>query len=315
MRVAVLGAGSLGSLLAGMLAQVQTAEVLIHGKGEHGAMMVAKGLHIEGEATFHLPQDAALFTLEEVGIPSSLSGTMDAVLLTGKGAAIFDLATLARGLLRPDGILVCLSNGLGHAEACGAVVGVHRVVAGTTTYAAWRPTPGRVQFAGKGNVIFGQIQGGPSEVDAKPLLDLFEQAGLDAEWTQNGPAAVWMKVLLNIAINPIAALCGVANGALLEPGLFTSSLETMLEGARIARQERIHLPDDLELEMHLESVLKATAENHCSMLQDVRAGRKTEIEFLNQAVVQRGERIGLRAPMNQMLSAMIDALTPQQDRR
>ena len=54
MRVAVLGAGSLGSLLAGMLAQVQTAEVLIHGKGEHGAMMVAKGLHIEGEATFHL---------------------------------------------------------------------------------------------------------------------------------------------------------------------------------------------------------------------------------------------------------------------
>ena len=72
MRVAVLGAGSLGSLLAGMLAQVQTAEVLIHGKGEHGAMMVAKGLHIEGEATFHLSQDAALFTLEEVGIPTSL---------------------------------------------------------------------------------------------------------------------------------------------------------------------------------------------------------------------------------------------------
>ena len=115
MRVAVLGAGSLGSLLAGMLAQVQTADVLIHGKGEHGAMMVAKGLHIEGEATFHISQDAALFTLEEVGVPSSLNGTMDAVLLTGKGAAIFDLATLARDLLHPEGVLVCLSNGLGHA--------------------------------------------------------------------------------------------------------------------------------------------------------------------------------------------------------
>jgi len=210
---------------------------------------------------------------------------------------------------------VRLSNGLGHAEACGAVVGVHRVVAGTTTYAAWRPTPGRVQFAGKGNIILGKIQGGPSAMDVKPLLDLFEQANLAAEWTENGPAAVWMKVLLNIAINPIAAICGVANGALLEPGLFASSLETMLEGARIARQERIHLPNDLELETQLESVLKATAENHCSMLQDVRAGRKTEIEYLNQAVVQHGERIGVRAPMNQMLSAMIAALTPQQDQR
>ena len=188
-------------------------------------------------------------------------------------------------------------------------------MAGTTTYAAWRPTPGRVQFAGKGNIILGKIQGGPSAMDVKPLLDLFEQANLAAEWTENGPAAVWMKVLLNIAINPIAAICGVANGALLEPGLFASSLETMLEGARIARQERIHLPNDLELETQLESVLKATAENHCSMLQDVRAGRKTEIEYLNQAVVQHGERIGVRAPMNQMLSAMIAALTPQQDQR
>ena len=120
-----------------------------------------------------------------------------------------------------------------------------------------------------------------------------------------------MKVLLNIAINPIAALSGVKNGELLKPNLFNAALETMLEGARIARQEGVPLPDDLELEQRLQAVLHATSENNCSMLQDVRTGRMTEIAFLNQAVVERGERIGMRAPMNQMLSAMIEALTPQ----
>lgn len=315
MRIAVLGAGSLGSLLAGMLTRVKDAEVLIHGKGEHGAMMVAKGLHVEGEASFRVPQNRALFTLQEVGIPDELNGTMDAILLTGKGRDITALTTVSKQLLAPHGVLACLSNGLGHAEACRAIIGQHRVIAGTTTYAAFRPNPGTVQYAGKGQIVLGYLQGGPTMAEVQPLLDLFERADISAKWTQDGPAAVWMKVLLNIAINPIAALCGVENGILLEPNLFASSLETMLEGARIARQERVTLPDDLELEHHLESVLKATAENQCSMLQDVRAGRRTEIEFLNQAVVERGERIGLKAPMNQMLSAMVEALTPQQDRR
>lgn len=309
MRVAVLGAGSLGSLIAAQLCQVAPVQLLVHAKGEHGAMMVANGLEIQGEVSLQVDRDQALFTLDEVGIPKEVHGTMEAVILTGKASSTEDLAHIARTLLRPDGVLVCLSNGLGHAEACGAIVGAHRVLAATTTYAAWRPTPGVVHFAGKGKIVLGRLQTGALREDAQPLIELLKAAKIDVEWTENGPSAVWMKVLLNIAINPIAALCGVKNGALLNPELFSSSLETMLEGARIARQEKAILPDDLDLEQMLEHVLKATSENHCSMLQDVRAGRVTEIKYLNRAVVERGERMGIRAPMNQMLGAMIEALT------
>jgi 2-dehydropantoate 2-reductase len=164
-------------------------------------------------------------------------------------------------------------------------------------------------------VVLGHLQGGPTKGEVEPLLNALMRAGVQAEWTDNGPAAVWMKVLLNIAINPIAALSGVENGGLLAPNLFSSALETMLEGASIARAERVFLPDDLELEHHLQRVLESTAENQCSMLQDVRAGRTTEVAYLNQAVVERGERIGVRAPMNHMLSAMIEALTPDLNQR
>ena len=310
MKIAILGAGSLGSLLAGFLAEDSQTELMVHAKGDHGAMMVAKGLKIVGEAEVHIDANQALFTLEEVGLPEQLNGSMDAILLTGKSKSIAALSSLAQRLLRPNGIAVCLSNGLGHAETLVDALGPHRVICGTTTYGAWRPAPGTVHFAGRGTIVLGRLQDGPSQVDVQPLLDAFTRSGLACQWSEHGPAEVWMKVLLNIAINPIAALSGVKNGELLQPSLFSAALQTMLEGAQIARQERVYLPDDQALEGRLEEVLQATSENHCSMLQDVRAGRGTEIAYLNQAVVERGERIGVRAPMNQMLSAMVEALTP-----
>jgi 2-dehydropantoate 2-reductase len=82
----------------------------------------------------------------------------------------------------------------------------------------------------------------------------------------------------------------------------------MLEGAAVARQERVSLPSNSELEEQLRHVLVATSSNMCSMLQDLRSGRKTEISVLNQAIVERGERAGLATPLNQMLVAMVTAL-------
>ena len=311
MRIAVLGAGSLGSLFAGLLAQHPDVKLLVHGKGDHGAMMVANGLEIQGEANMVISPDQAMFTLDEVGLPASLFGTLDVIVLTGKANSTDQLARIAHDLLHPQGVAVSLSNGLGHAEICASILGPHRVFTGTTTYAAWRPSPGVVHYAGRGNVVLGHLQGGPMLNQAQPFLDMLNSVGIESNWTENGPASVWMKVLLNIAINPIAALSGVENGSLLSPALFSAALETMLEGARIARQERVELPDDLELEQRLQHVLEATARNQCSMLQDIRAGRVTEIGYLNHAVVERGERVGLPAPMNHMLCAMIEALTPQ----
>ena len=212
MNIAILCAGSLGSLLAGFLAEDSQTELMVHAKGDHGAMMVTKGLEIIGEATVHIDANQALFTLEEVGIPEQLNGTMDAILLTGKSQSIASLSSLAQRLLRPTGIAVCLSNGLGHAETLVGELGPHRVICGTTTYGAWRPEPGTIHFAGRGTIVLGRLQEGPSQVDVQPPLDAFTRSGLACQWSEQGPAEVWMKVLLNIAINQIAALSGVKNG-------------------------------------------------------------------------------------------------------
>ena len=308
MRIAILGSGSLGSLYAALLSQVEGVELLIHGRGSHGAHMAAHGLHLEGMSTLFLSNEEVFFSLEEVGIPPHALGTIDFALLTGKAGQTTYLAELAHQLLNDEGMALSLSNGLGHAEQCIEVLGPQRVFAATSTHGAWRPSPGVVHWAGKGQTVLGSLPGGPGETEAKPLLDVLFTAGLEPSWSSDGLATLWKKVLLNIAINPLAALAGVENGALLRPDLFSSAFSTMLEGAAIARIERVAIPDDAELEQQLRQVLTATSTNICSMLQDIRAGRMTEISTLNQAIVIRGERAGIATPLNQMLVAMVNAL-------
>lgn len=308
MRVAILGSGSLGSLYAALLSRVEGVELLVHGRGTHGAHMAAEGLQLEGESVHFVSNADVFFSLDEVGLPPVAMGAIDYVLLTGKADQTLSLASLARKLLTPDGYALSLSNGLGHAEKCQDVLGPQRVFAATSTHGAWRPSPGTVHWAGKGETTIGALPGGPGQSEAQPLLDVLQHAGLSPEWSSDGVATVWRKVLLNIAINPIAALAGVENGELLRPDLFSSAFSTMLEGAAVARLERVSLPSNSELEEQLRHVLMATSSNMCSMLQDLRSGRKTEISVLNQAIVERGERAGIATPLNQMLVAMVTAL-------
>ena len=129
---------------------------------------------------------------------------------------------------------------------------------------------------------------------------------LNPIWNEDARSLVWSKVLINIAINPIAAITGQKNGELLDGEIFETCTEVMLEGARVARLEGVVLADDDKLIDNLKSVLQNTKENKCSMLQDVRLGKNTEIMFLNRMIVDRAEKYGLSTPLNQLLSKLIE---------
>ena len=115
-------------------------------------------------------------------------------------------------------------------------------------------------------------------------------------------------MLLNVAINPLAAICGVKNGELRKEPLLSQAESTMIEAANVGRLMGINIPDDHELISLLHSVLDSTAENICSMLVDVKAGRETEIDMLCGQIVSRGEKVGMPTPLNSMLLSQIKAL-------
>ena len=111
--------------------------------------------------------------------------------------------------------------------------------------------------------------------------------------------------MVNVAINPICAISGVRNGALLEiPELWVESMEAMREAESVARASGVDM-GELDLEDYLREVVTSTADNRVSMLQDLMAGRKTEVDALCGMVIKKGREAGVPTPRNEMMLALI----------
>ena len=307
MRIGIIGAGSIGSLVAGCLASTDS-NLLLYGRGLHAAELMVNGLTLSGIKDDTISGDRWEVLPSEKPLPSTVQSSCDVVIFTGKPSTDVEFLEVGAHLLKSDGIAFSLSNGMGFEEKMVHAFGENRVLAATTTHGAYRPQPGQVDWAGKGELILGPFMHPYSFDDFKPLLSVLNKSGLCPLWVDVGRVALWNKMLLNIAINPVAAVIGKENSALLEPVIFDSVVALMLEGGKIARMEGIQLESDETLVHRLREVLVHTGSNYCSMLQDVRAGRPTEIEILNAEICRRGERLGVPTPLNQLMTSLIRQL-------
>ena len=285
-------------------------ELHLHVRSESGAQMVLEGLELEGQSQVVWPSDRFMFTMDSFEIPTQYNGVSDFVILAFKAHDVISLAPIASILLKPDGVIFALSNGLGHVETLRAAAGADRVLAATTTHGAFREANGSIVWAGRGGVSLGSLPGGPSLDRAAPLIGTFEEVGLHPQWRENAMAMIWEKVLLNVSINPLAAFSGLRNGELLESTLFNGCMMVFRAARQVGLCEGVTVMDELEFEAKLRRVLNTTFNNSCSMLEDMKAGRKTEIEHLNEAIARKAESHGLTCPLNQVLSSLVRACHP-----
>ena len=144
MRIGIVGAGSIGSLFAGCLTSTP-CDLLLYGRGLHAAHLTVDGLKISGAKEEEISSQRWEVLLEEQDMPDSVHSSCDIVLLTGKASAFEQHVEVAKHLLRQDGIICTLANGLGHEERLVLEFGAHRVLAATTTHGAPRP-PGACSF-------------------------------------------------------------------------------------------------------------------------------------------------------------------------
>ena len=310
LRIAILGVGSIGSLFAARISETD-ADLVLYSRGGHGELLATQGLlfnTIDG-SSIHI--DPERWVVVEGDITSPLFGCADVAIICGKSHSTSILANVAEQLLRPNGIAISIQNGLGHAERLVARIGRHSVLAGSTTHGAMRVGPGEVTWTGLGSIKIASLNDSelvPGDSRVMKFLNLLEDAGLNPEWEFDADNMLWHKLLLNIAINPLAAICGVRNGELLvNPDLHDQALAAMIEAANVAIADGVDLAN-FDYQVELDSVLKATASNRCSMLQDVMAGRVTEIDSLCGEVVRLGEEYGVPTPLNQQLLSLIKGI-------
>jgi len=308
MKISILGTGSIGTLFAALFSRSEH-EIHLHGRGEHLAMIATNGIDVIGEESFSVSSNRFELTFDEAGIPSHFDGSSDVVIIAGKARSLDSLSKLAAKLLKTDGIAFAITNGLGNVERLSHELGIQRVVYASTTHGANIPSNSTVEWAGKGQLNLAISTKSQNE-KLKTFCNSIAGIGINCEIIEDGRSMVWNKVLINIAINPLAALAGVKNGDLLETEMFANAVFTMIEGANVARAEQIDVGTNQQLEEELRRVLVSTSSNSCSMLEDLKEGRTTEISVLNREIVNRGEKLGIMTPLNNMLASIVELITP-----
>jgi 2-dehydropantoate 2-reductase len=321
MKIGIIGAGAMGSLLGFYLCE--HAEVwLLDPWRAHVDTINTNGLtrDLDGVAETRHPHA----TVDPAAI-----GPCDAVLVLVKAHRTAWAAEQARLLLKDQGpktkdedrsslvlgrpsLVITLQNGVGNRELLAETLGADRVGQGVTALGATLLGPGGVRHAGQGSTVFGAA---PNPAGMGQLADLFRACGLPAELSDDLDALVWGKLLVNVGINALTALLRVPNGALADTAEARELVAAAVaEAAAVARARGARLPYDDPLE-HVLAVARATGANRSSMLQDVLRGSPTEIATINGAVVREAQRLGVPTPVNQLLSALVAALDATADAR
>jgi 2-dehydropantoate 2-reductase len=285
MDVVVFGAGSLGSLVGGLLARAGR-DVTLVGRDPHVAAIRGSGLRVRGEYEFSVHPTARTDVPEHA----------DLAVVTLKA---FDTETAARALVGVPDTVLSLGNGMGNEATLAAHLDCP-VLAGTCTYGALRPEPGVVRCTGVGEVVLGPREGGESAA-----TDRVGEAFADAMVTtiaDDMPRRLWEKLAVNAGINAPTALARIENGALLERPGNEVARAAAREVAAVARSEGVDLSDETAVAA-VERVAEATAANHSSMLQDVEGGRRTEVDAISGYVAECGPETPVNATLASLLRA------------
>ncbi len=306
MKVAIIGPGALGCLLAARFKLAGEEVRLVDYRPERAQAINRRGLRLK------MPQGEET----QVQVPTGLAaevGASDLAILTVKAHQTRVAAQSLPQLLAPGGVALTLQNGLGNVEEMARAIGPEGLLAGVTILGATLTGEGEVLLAGLGPTYVGappESRVSPAHVEA--VAALFQRAGFPCEPRSDIEAVLWEKLLVNVGINPLTALLTVKNGALLTlPSAWEVAVAAAAEALAVARASGINLRVDPEA--RLKEVCTATAANRSSMLQDVLAGRITEIEALNAQVAARGKSLGVPTPVNHLLTQLVRALETASD--
>jgi 2-dehydropantoate 2-reductase len=300
MKIGIVGAGAMGSLYGGKLAQAGAEVLLFDISRAHVEAVNASGLTIEG-----MDGKTAVVRLKATVVPADLADA-DVLLIFVKSSATAAAARQFAGLAKAGAIAVTLQNGLGNEQILRDAFGAERTAAGVTSQGATFVGPGRVRHAGVGPTHLCMSDRANQKL--APLAEALNRAGFETHLEKSIDSLVWSKLVINVGINALTALTGLPNGRLLDfPQTRALMADLVAEAVRVAQARGIPLSYSEPLTM-VYTVAEKTGRNRSSMLQDFDRRRPTEIDFINGAILREAESLGLEAPVNRTVTRLIQAL-------
>lgn len=201
-------------------------------------------------------------------------------------------------------MLVSIQNGIGNLEAIQEFIDTDRIVYGVTTHGAAKDNPSTVRFGGNGTIEFG----GTSKKSTDKLSSILNLAELEFSVTDKPEISVWQKALINAGINPIASILNITNGEIVKNKYSRKLQKNILrEGVAAAKIAGITIIEDEIIKITSDVCIK-TSTNRCSMLQDITAKRRTEIDFINGKIIEYAAKGGIKVPFNESIYYLIKAI-------
>jgi 2-dehydropantoate 2-reductase len=299
MRICVIGCGAVGSIFAAHLARSGEVEVWAYDVWkEHIDAIRTNGLRLSGAADFTV-------RLNATSDPKQLPRCDYGIVAT---KAIHTNAAMKHSAHAFDehSPVCSVQNGVGNEEIIAESVKL--VIRGTTFPAGHPIAPGHIGFDIAGDTWIGPFE--PTNTPMKKveeLAGLLTRSGMNTIALKDARGAQWTKLIFNASTNPVGALTDLHHGAatrfVATGRLFNDLIE---EGETVARKLGIELDGDPR--QLVRKGANAPGKHRASMLQDVLAKRQTEVDFMNGAIVQWGQKVGVATPLNATMWALIKGL-------
>jgi 2-dehydropantoate 2-reductase len=302
MKIAILGAGAMGSLYASYLAPIHDVTLLDSYKPQ------VDKINSDGIIKIEKDQSETYFSVKAIlsGVPI---GIQDLVVVFVKGIHTYDAMKENMSLLGPDTIVMTLQNGAGNNRDIGQFVPKERVIVGTSSHNSVSMGLGKFYHSGCGPTNIGPDFPCDSSLnDVKKVASALEQSGLTVNIMEDIQKVLWQKLMVNCGINALSTLMQCQIGEIYtNPFLWDLCQKIVHECVKVAEADGTVFDQKTALNI-VQSVCENDAEGYASMYQDRQNKRITEIDRINGVVAGLGDEYGISTPCNHMLVTQIHAI-------
>lgn len=309
MKIAVAGAGAMGCLIGGSLARAGEKVHLLCRSSEQAAAIAEEGLRLTYRG------ETAVIPVHATARPAEV-GVCDVVLVMTKHRHTRDALESARPAIGPRTLLASLQNGIGNVEILADFAAPERILYGVTGLGAMRTAPAAL----RATVIEGveshmwPAAGEPSPA-AKDFVAALNRCGFDVRLSPDVRERVWQKLCVNAGFSSLCAILRLPVAAMLEQPAARDLVRSLVyEIAAVGRREGVAM-DGEEAFQRVWALAERSPEHVPSFLVDVLNRRKTEVDCLNGAIVERAHALGLPVPVNETVLRMVTVIENSYDAR
>lgn len=306
LKVSVVGAGALGSLIGGLLAEAGASVALVNPRRkEHIDAINDKGLTITDHSGERTIKCQATTDFDKVGV-------VDLLILCAKAPQTEAAMKSSLPMIAEKTIVISLQNGIGCEEVMGEIIGAEKVIGALTMQGGEYHGPGKIYHVDDLPTYMGELDQQETE-RVKKLADIFNSAGMETIVCPDIRQYIWSKVLFCLALDPMSAICRFKIGELFDVELVKEVLfEAVQEGVEVALAEGIQIDAEAIAwvkEQVIEAGATARSDSPLSGVQvDILRQRKTDVDFKTGAIVRFGKKHGIPTPINKTLWAAIKGL-------